>query len=1016
MQKNRRNFLIGTAAVVGATGLGGYNEMLTHAVMLKNKGIRAKDPIYGFAADVESKIDEKGDVIFNQDFILAPSVCNGCTTFCGIKVKIDKATNKVIRIYGNPYSLLSSDPWLPYETPIKDSIIWTSGFEDSGINDRSTVCARGNIVFDKLYSKFRVTKPLKRVGKRGENKWVEISPEQLLKEIVEGGDLFGEGQIKGLRAIRDLKTLIDEKNPEYGTMANKLCMLGTTDEGRQKAMMQRFTKAFGTINFMGHTAICGLSMRSGEAAYLGDFGKYPHLKPDFENTKFLLNIATAPAQAGNPFKRQAKLLARARTLGDCKYITVTPILTNTDNIAVGDRSKWLPINPGGDLAFVMGLLRVIIESKLYNENYLSIPSLESKITLSDFSYTNASHLIITNGQKEGEILSEDMNLDDGNKERQFLVIDTKDGELKPAKSVLQANIYFEGTVILNGEIFEVITAFNKLKQSAFEYTLEQYSKLSGVSVGDIKSIAKQWCSYGREVSLDCHGGTMHTTGFYTTYAIMMLGAMVGNLNHKGGMSVGGGRFEDFDGIKYNLMAVPNMPKASGVRIDRARMKYENTTEYKNKLKAGLNPYPAKYMWYPLTNALENEIISNSALEYPYKLDALITCATNVIYGQAGSPFIEELLKDPKKSIPLYIAIDPFVNETSKYADYIVPDSVMYETWGITSPWGASQTKANHFRFPIIKSPNETFKNGEPITLDSFFIELSKKLNLPGFGKNALIGKDGKKYDLHLPSDLYLRGFENLALLDENTKEASLEDMAICGVQQHINELKRVCGDNYKKVAYLMCRGGKFAPKIESYVNNHIKKSYNKPIMIYNETIGKTKHSITGERLCGTPKYYPQRYNDGKELYDAKIKEEYPLLVFGYKSNVLSSLVGASAAIRDIRYSTYFDINSKTAKAYGIKSGDIIRVSSPSGKIEGMCRIKEGIIPFSIGIEHGGRRIGEGGIDLFIGDKKIPANPSIKSGININEIGMVDIDRGGTLADFVIGSSARNALPVKIEKI
>lgn len=1016
MQKNRRNFLLGTTAVAGVAGLGGYNNMIAYTTMLKDKGIRAKDPIYGFAANTESKIDEKGDLTSNKEFVLAPSVCNGCVTFCGIKVKIDKATNKVVRVYGNPYSLLSSDPWLPYETSIKDSIIWTSGFEDSGINDRSTVCARGNIVFDKLYSKFRVTKPLKRAGKRGENKWVEISPEQLLKEIVEGGDLFGEGHVKGLRAIRDLKTLIDEKNPEYGTMANKLCMLVTTDEGRQKVMMQRFTKAFGTINFMGHTSICGLSMRSGEAAYLGDFGKYPHLKPDFENTKFLLNIATAPAQAGNPFKRQAKLLARARTSGDCKYITVTPILTNSDNIAVGDRSRWLPINPGGDLAFVMGLLRVIIENKFYNEDYLSIPSVESKVALLDCSYTNASHLIITSSQKEGKILSEDINLDNGKKERQFLVIDTKDGKLKPAKSVLQASIYFEGIVNLNGENFEVTTAFNKLKQNAFEYTLEQYSKLSRVSVNDIKSIAKQWCSYGREVSLDCHGGTMHTTGFYTTYAIMMLGAMVGNLNHKGGMSIGGGRFADFNGIKYSLMAVPNMPKASGVRIDRARMKYENTTEYKNKLKAGLNPYPAKYMWYPLTNALENEIISNSALEYPYKLDALITCASNIIYEQPGAPFVEKLLADPKKSIPLYIAIDPFINDTSRYADYIVPDSVMYETWGITSPWAASQTKANHFRFPIIKSPNETFENNEPITLDSFFIELSKKLNLPGFGKNALVGKDGKKYDLNLPSDLYLRGFENLALLDENAKEASLEDMAICGVEQHIDELKRVCGDNYKKVAYLMCRGGKFAPKSESYINNHIKKSYDKSIMIYNEILGTSRHSITGERLCGTPKYYPQRYNDGKELYESKIKDEYPLLVFGYKSNVLSPLAGASVAIRDIRYSTYFDINSKTAKAYNLKNGDIIRVSSPNGNAEGMCRIKEGIIPFSIGIEHGGRRIGEGGIDLIIGDKKILGNPSIKSGININEIGMVDIIRGGTLADFVIGSSARNALPVKIEKI
>ncbi|PAF42669.1 molybdopterin-dependent oxidoreductase [Helicobacter sp. 11S03491-1] len=1007
MEKNRRKFLIGTGIVTGVAGLGGYHEMLGSAVLLKDNGERAKDPIYGSPGGVEAKVDDFGKITFNKNYKISPSVCNGCVTFCGIRVKINKTTNKVERVFGNPYSLLSSDPWLDYHTPIQESILLTSGFKDQGMQNRSTVCARGNIVFDKIDSEFRITKPLKRVGKRGENKWIEISPQDLIREITEGGNLFGEGEIKGLRAVRDLQTPIDPNNPEYGTMVNKLCVLGTTDEGRQKAMIQRFTKSFGTINFMGHTATCGLSMRSGEAAYLGDFKGYPHLKPDFENTKFLLNIAAAPAQAGNPFKRQAKLLVKARTKGECKYVTVTPILTNSDSIAVGDKSGWLPIKPGGDLAFVMGLLRVIIENKLYNQAYLCIPSEESRKALGDMSYTNASHLVITKGEKEGHIL--------GNKDG-FYVIDKKDGKLKNAKNVPEADIDFAGEVVFEGSKLQVKSAFNMLKESALSYSLQQYSDFSGIGVQDIEKIAKEWTSYGREVALDCHGGTMQTTGFYSAYAIMMLGAMVGNLNHKGGMSMGGGRYEDFDGVKYNLFAIKDKPKGGGVRIDRAKMRYEDTSEYKNKLKNAQNPYPAKYMWYPLTNALENEIITNSALGYPYKLDILITWACNVVYEQPGAPFIEELLKDPKKSIPLFIAIDPFINDTSKYADYIVPDSVMYETWGITSPWAGFQTKANHLRFPIIKNKNATFENGEPISMDSFIIELGKALSLPGFGKGALMGKDGNSFDLDKPSDLYLRAFENLALIDEDTPEASDADMIICGIDAFEDELKRVCGENWKKVAYVMCRGGKFASKKDSYQGEQIKRSYQKPIMVYNEQVGTSRHSITGEKLSGVPKYYPQRFNNGKELYDQEEIKVYPLLAFGYKSNVLSPLSGASAAIRDIRYSTYFDMNSKTAQAYGLKHGDKIRVSSRDGEAIGLCRVKEGIIPFGIGIEHGGGRMGEGAMSIMIGDKKIIGNPAIKTGININHLGMVDKDRGGTLGDFVIGSCARNALPVKIEKI
>jgi len=39
-----------------------------------------------------------------------------------------------------------------------------------------------------------------------------------------------------------------------------------------------------------------------------------HVKPDFANTKFALFMGTAPSQAGNPFKRQGRLLAQARRI------------------------------------------------------------------------------------------------------------------------------------------------------------------------------------------------------------------------------------------------------------------------------------------------------------------------------------------------------------------------------------------------------------------------------------------------------------------------------------------------------------------------------------------------------------------------------------------------------------------------------------------------------------------------------------------------------------------------------
>lgn len=73
---------------------------------------------------------------------------------------------------------------------------------------------------------------MKRVGKRGEGKWQRISFEQLITEVVEGGDLFGEGHVDGLRAIHDPHTPLDARHPGFGPKSNQLLVTNTSDEGR----------------------------------------------------------------------------------------------------------------------------------------------------------------------------------------------------------------------------------------------------------------------------------------------------------------------------------------------------------------------------------------------------------------------------------------------------------------------------------------------------------------------------------------------------------------------------------------------------------------------------------------------------------------------------------------------------------------------------------------------------------------------------------------------------------------
>lgn len=174
-----------------------------------------------------------------------------------------------------------------------------------------------------MNSPYRITQPLKRVGKRGEGKWQTISFEQLVEEIINGGNLFGEGEVEGLKTIRNLVDPINPKQPDLGMKANQLLVTFAGPEGRQPILQRFAQKSFGTINFSNHGAYCGAAYRAGSGAFMKDFDNQQHAKPDWDHAEFILFIGTSPAQSGNPFKRQARQLAKRRPDDNFSYVVVS---------------------------------------------------------------------------------------------------------------------------------------------------------------------------------------------------------------------------------------------------------------------------------------------------------------------------------------------------------------------------------------------------------------------------------------------------------------------------------------------------------------------------------------------------------------------------------------------------------------------------------------------------------------------------------------------------------------------
>ncbi len=1040
MSTTRRKFIKITAA---ATGLGafvaGYGYTVKQSVIgliTGHAGKKPKDKITGNAPAPEYTVDYKTKKLsLNPEQQVSMTMCMGCSTICGVRVRIDKKTDKVLRVAGNPYHPLSHDNHLDFETPIRDAFVSMSGVGDSGLEGRATACARGNALLDLLYDPLRIKTPMKRVGPRGARQWQPISFEQLISEVVDGGDLFGEGHVDGLAAIRDIKTPLDPENPEYGPKANQLLVMESGDYG-QESLLKRFAfNSFGTRNFGHHGSFCGFSFRAGSGALMNDLKKYSHSKPDLDNIEFAIYWGTSPSQAGNPFKRLGRMIAKARTKGNLSYVVIEPTQTNSSSLAAHARNNWIPVKPGGDLAMAMGMIRWIIENERYNKEYLQIPGSKSGKAKNESLWTNATHLIISDPEhpRYGYFLrGSDLGLKNKsskkkssknksyNKDDPYMVINADTKKLETHSTVITAQLFVDQTINTPNGKLTVKSSLQRLKEEAEQLTLEEYSDISKVSVNVIKGLAHKFTSHGRKAATNVHGGMMSTTGFYSTYAILMLNALIGSVNQRGGTTIKGGKFPDYKpGPRYNLVNFPSKIKPKGIFLSRSRFPYEKTSEYKRRVAAGESPYPTKQPWYAFSPPLLNEHFVGAFSGYPYKLKAVITHMSNPVYGTPGmKKAMDKKFKDPKE-IPLMIGIDAFINETNVYSDYLVPDSVSYESWGWAGVWAGVVTKVSTARWPVVEPAQDKSVNGDPITMDLFFIEAAKRMKLPGFGDNAIPDKDGNLHPLNRPEDYYLRAAANVAFAGDVVPDINSDDITLSGVSRIMPDIKQTLKpEEQLKVAYVYARGGRFENMSGAYKGDKAKHQYKKTLCIYNEKVATSTNTITGKRYSGCPRYYEQQVIDGTPLRKLYPEDEWPFLLTNYKSNLQSSLSIAAERLRQIKPYNPVAINRKDALRLKIVTGDKVKISTPGGSVISIVQVRDGIIEGALGIEHGFGHTELGAKTHTFGDKVITGRPALKAGINLNDIGLLDSSRNGDvpLSEIFVGGSVRQALPANIEKV
>ncbi len=227
-----------------------------------------------------------------------PTICFNCESACGLLAFVDKETGETQKYEGNPVHPGS----------------------------RGRTCAKGPATINQVQDGERILFPLKRVGKRGEGKWEQVSWDDALADI----------------AGRMRKALQEDRHEEL------MYHVGRPGEDH---FAMRMLGALGIDGHNSHTNVCSASARLGFATWFGA----DRPSPDYSQTKFSL-LLSAHLETGHYFNPHAQRIIAAKEAG-AKLAVVDTRLSNTATHA----DRWISSFPGTEAALLLGVARELLK-------------------------------------------------------------------------------------------------------------------------------------------------------------------------------------------------------------------------------------------------------------------------------------------------------------------------------------------------------------------------------------------------------------------------------------------------------------------------------------------------------------------------------------------------------------------------------------------------------------------------------------------------------------------------------
>ena len=390
------------------------------------------------------------------------------------------------------------------------TLIQSSDYPEESYNPRG--CLRGLSMMNLVYGKDRVKYPLIRTGERGSGKFRKVSWEEALDY-----------------AAKKLKSIMEKYGPEAVGLTVQVPGTGYVHKG---AFVRMAGLAHWTIHH-GYDQNGDLPM-----SWPMTFGVQTEELESLEwpNARYTMVFGSNIIQTRLP---DAHHLIEAKKKG--KLVVFDPDFCST----AAKADEWVPLKPDTDAAMGLGMAKVIIDRKLYDEKFLidftDMPILVRKDT---GKRLRAGEVKVLKSEASQWKIPNYRDLFVVHTERGLTILNPE--RLDPSGATLDGKYQVE---LVDGRKVDTQTVFSELRETLKEYTLDKVSAITDAPSEQIERVAIE-AAKNKPLHV-IYGASNYQwyNGDLKGRALALLPVLTGSIGQSGGgMSSYAGQYR----IRFNL--------------------------------------------------------------------------------------------------------------------------------------------------------------------------------------------------------------------------------------------------------------------------------------------------------------------------------------------------------------------------------------------------------------------------------------------------------------------------------